>query len=77
MPYKVFKTLFKIVIENKTVGKVSSSYVKKREELGTQMNPHSIALDLLFEKVLSLKKALKLNRQFLGANNYASRSHAA
>ena len=77
MSYEVFESLFTIVIKNKTVDKVSSSYVKKREELGTQMNPRSIALDLLFEKVLSLKKALKLNRQFLGANHYASRSHAA
>ena len=56
MPYKVFEALFTIVIENKTVDKVSSSNVKKREELGAQMNPHSIDLDLFSEKCYLKKR---------------------
>ena len=55
MPYKVCEALLTIVIENKTVDKVSSSYVKKREELGTHMDPNSIDLDL-FSKKCHLKK---------------------
>ena len=56
----MFEGPITIVIENKTVDKVTSSCVKRCADPGKQMDPTSIGIHLFFEKVQSKKKRFKL-----------------